>query len=465
MNLLSSIQSMLPSSLASGSHLLVALSGGADSVCLLLALQELGYRVEALHVNFELRGAESDGDEAFCRRLCRSHDIPLSVRHFRTRSYAQRHAISLEMAARQLRYDWFREQMKERGAVAICVAHHRDDNIETLLLNLVRGTGLRGLAGMKSESLREGMRLLRPLLRLSRKDIEEWLKERGQTWVTDSTNLQADVAQRNFVRLRLLPLLEELNPRVREVLDEDIRHFEEAEKIYDGAVNRALAEIHADKGSVDVASLKKEVAPRTLLHEWLHPLGFNSAQIQEVAEGLDGASGSIWESPTHRLLRDRGRLLLQPSEGAAAKENMDTKEGTGLPLRSTPVTAEEVVLPLDGLFVASDEVRLLVRRQAVQTGDFTVPRDKRSACFDLEKLQLPLTIRRVRQGDRMQPFGMEGTRLISDLLTDAKLSLFERERQLVVLSADRIVWLVGLRAAAGGEIDESTRHAMTITML
>ena len=443
MNLTETIKNSLPAGLGADAHLLVALSGGADSVALLLALHELGYRVEALHCNFELRGTESDADEAFCRRLCRQAGIPLHVKHFRTKSYAQRHTISLEMAARQLRYEWFGQQASALAAEAICVAHHRDDNIETMVLNLVRGTGIHGITGMSPRSEQGSLVILRPMLSVSRQEIEAWLEARGQTWVTDSTNLQSDAALRNMVRLRLLPLLEEMNPRVRETLAADIQRFREAEVLYDKAVGELLEQVKNADGNVDIERLKAAESPRTLLQEWLQPYGFNSSQISDIYNGVNGESGKVWQSPTHRLLRDRGRLVLEPHEGGS----------------------EEVVLPLEGFFEASPEVRLIIRRQPVDAASFAISRDMRTACFDLEKLELPLTIRRVHEGDRLQPFGMNGTRLVSDVLTDRKLSLFEKERQMVVLSGDRIVWVVGLRVAAGAEIDDSTRHAMTLTLL
>lgn len=443
MKLLEEIKKGLPSDLSSEALLLVALSGGADSVCLLLALHELGYRVEALHCNFELRSVESDADEAFCRRLCRAQNIPLTVKHFRTRSYAQRKGISLEMAARELRYEWFAEQAKERGAAGICVAHHRDDNIETLLLNLIRGTGIHGITGMSPRTEQHGVSILRPMLELSREELEAWLQEREQNWVTDSTNLQPDAALRNQIRLQLLPLIEKMNPRARTVLQADIHRFREAECLYNQAVDEALRQLVASDGSVDVSSLLAAESPRTLLQEWLYPKGFNTMQISEIYDGLDGESGHVWQSATHRLLRDRGRLVLEANSSSA----------------------DEVVLPLEGLFEASPEVRLLIRRQPYSPQSFVIPRERTSACFDLEKLELPLTIRCIEEGDRMQPFGMEGSRLVSDILTDRKLSLFEKERQLVVLSGERIVWLVGQRVGAGAGIDDSTRHTMTLTML
>lgn len=435
-----------------GDVLLVALSGGADSVCLLLALQELGYPVEAMHCNFELRGIESDGDEAFCRRLCKARGVVLHVKHFRTRSYAQRHHLSIEMAARELRYQWFAEMAAERGAQAVCVAHHRDDNIETLLLNLVRGTGIHGLTGMKPLStLRSPLSkvpLLRPLLSISRADIEAWLAKREQTWVTDRSNLSPDAALRNKIRLQLLPLMEEMNPRVRESLAETAKRLSEAEALMGDAVRDIRSDVEHSDGSLSVEGLKQATASATVLHEILHPRGYTTDQVREIHEGLEGDSGKLWESREGwRLLRDRGRLLMQ--DGAA----LDTS------------AAHDRVLPLEGFFEAPHGVRLLIRRQAIAPATFEIPRDAATACFDLEKLALPLTYRTVREGDRFHPFGMSGSRLLSDFLTDRKLSLFEKEQQLVLLSGDRIAWVVGLRAAAGFEVDEHTRHVMTITQL
>ena len=193
--------------------ILVALSGGADSTALLLILKELGYKVHALHCNFHLRGEESNRDQVFVEELCKQIDVPLSVRHFQTEEEAKRRGISLEMAARDLRYDWFREDMKNLKASCIAVAHHRDDQAETLLLNLLRGTGLRGLAGMQPKH--DG--IIRPLLCLSREEVLDYLQERGQSFVTDSTNSER-IAQRNKVRLDVIPLLREINSAVVEHL-------------------------------------------------------------------------------------------------------------------------------------------------------------------------------------------------------------------------------------------------------
>ena len=205
---------------------IIGLSGGADSVALLLMLKEGGFNVHAAHCNFLLRGAESDRDEAFCVSLCQQLGVELHRAHFYTRTYAESHHVSIEMAARELRYKWFEQLRQDIGAVGICVAHHRDDSVETVLLNLVRGTGLRGLTGIQP---RNGS-ILRPLLCVSRAEIEAFLAEKGQEYVTDSTNLEADV-QRNIIRLEVLPLLRRLNPAVAENIQRTAENLSEVHEM------------------------------------------------------------------------------------------------------------------------------------------------------------------------------------------------------------------------------------------
>lgn len=432
----------------------VALSGGADSTALLLALHSLGYDIEALHCNFELRGRESDADEAVCRRLCRQHSIPLSVKHFRTRAIAERQGISIEMAARQLRYAWFGEMARQHGLAALCVAHHRDDNIETMLINLVRGTGLHGLTGMKAVTRRDdGLTVVRPLLQASRKDIEAWLRDQDVTWRTDSSNLDADAALRNAIRLRLLPMLETMNPAIRQTLDETALRLNDAATLYDDAIAQAKAEVtYTDKGTaagtytcIDITALLRQKAPQTVLYELLTPFGFNRHQVADIMEHLDGEAGHVWNGRDGiRLLRDRKRLVINTlPDGDDSNGNIST-------------------LPLEGRFMR-DGITMHVCRQVVDA-DFVLPRNVNNACFDLQRLTLPLMVRRQRPGDRIRPFGMEGSRLVSDVLTDAKVSLFERERQLVVLSGDDIIWVVGRRVASGYEITPDTHHALILSI-
>jgi tRNA(Ile)-lysidine synthase len=284
---------------------LVAVSGGADSVALLHLLHTLGYPVSALHCNFHLRGEESDADQQFVEKLCQQFGVSLGVTHFHTADYAKSHGISIEMAARELRYQWFREQMEAQKAQAIAVGHHMDDQAETLLLNLLRGTGLRGLAGMHPQH----NSVVRPLLCVSRKDIEEYLRLHHLAYVTDSTNLQHDVL-RNRIRLEVMPLLEQLQPAARQTLWRAAQNVGNSLPYYIKGVSKAMVCCGFKDDRLDIETYQENGCPLTLLHEWLYPYGFNTLQLSDIQQHLSGQAGKIWESPTHRLLRDRGHLLL-----------------------------------------------------------------------------------------------------------------------------------------------------------
>ena len=434
---------------------LVALSGGADSVCLLLMLKELGYRVEAAHCNFHLRGVESDRDEAFVENLCHEHDVTLHKAHFDTREYASAHKVSIEMAARELRYNYFEQLRKDIGAADICVAHHQDDSVETVLMNLLRGTGLRGLRGI--QPLRG--HIVRPLLCVSRMEIEQWLKERGQTFVTDSTNMVADVV-RNKLRLDIIPRLREVFPQAEANILTTVHFVGEALRVYDNAISDSLnrlivsnASKHCDSGVVgnaskrcnsgvvgnasercnsgvvgnaskrcDIEQLLCEPSPESILFEWLRPMGFTSAMVEQVCKALPRMeSGREWSSATHTLVSHGGFLLLEE------------KEEERKPLR----------IPEPGTYVYDDNTKF---RVTISEGQH-IKRGNALVCSaDAKTVDFPLTVRRVCQGDRFRPLGMKGTKLVSDFLTDLHLPITAKRRQLVVCDGNgHIVWIVGRR--------------------
>lgn len=408
---------------------LVALSGGADSVALLLLLHEHGFRVHAAHCNFHLRGGESDRDEAFCESVCAERQIPLHKAHFDTHEYAQLHKVSIEMAARELRYHWFEQLRRDMDADGICVAHHRDDSVETVLLNLIRGTGLRGLTGIQP---RNGY-ILRPLLCVSREDIERYLHERNQPYVTDSTNLEADV-QRNRVRLQLMPLLKTLNPSVCESIQQTACHLTEAQKVLD-----AVNEEFKSRNILELSMLSKYGSSEYLVFEWLKNYGFNGTQAQQI---LTAETGRVFSSSMgYDLLRDRDRLIVEPSLKPLK------------PLR----------IPEEGTYVMEDGTRITLKETIVGS-DFLPSKEPHRVTLDADKVAFPLTVRRVEPGDSMQPFGMQGRKLLSDLMTDLKMTLFEKRRQLVVVDAEGIVvWLVGLRTDNRCRVDHHTHNVLTIS--
>ena len=468
-----------------GGKYIVALSGGADSVSLLFVLKhlehELGIDVEAAHCNFHLRGAESVRDEEFCKQLCERLSVPLHLIHFDTQAYADLHRVSIEMAARDLRYGYFENLRRDIEAQDICVAHHRDDSVETVLLNLVRGTGLRGLRGIQP---RNG-NIIRPLLSLSREDIVQYLDALGESYVTDSTNLHNDV-KRNKIRLDVMPLLRELNPSVSQSIFESSLRVGEALKVFDEAMKRSIADVttpprgctcpkctnqpvrkctnqpllvhqsllHQQRCTlqsnhpltISIDRLKQQPSPEYTLHEILSPRGFTSAQIDQIYGSLDSCSaGKIIASDSHELAFDRGSLLVQPRTNVAD-------------------AARSMCIPETGTYVFSDSLKIKVA--AEDCGDDYVPsRAADCVCLDASDIKFPLTLRHIEQGDRFVPFGMNGMKLVSDYLTDRKKNVFEKRAQLVVTDAQqRIVWLVGERTDNRFRITPHTQQALRLTI-
>ena len=425
---------------------LVALSGGADSVCLLLKMIEEGRSVEAVHCNFHLRGDESDRDEAFVVALCERLGVPLHRVQFDTREYAALHKVSIELAARELRYRYFEQLRRDIGAEAIMVAHHRDDNVETVLMNLVRGTGIRGMAGIRPVN----GHILRPLLDMSRKDIEDYLKKKGETYVTDSTNLEDD-ATRNKFRHHVIPLLQSLNPKASENIHSTSRHIAEAEKILSWAIQeakRSVFSVEPSSAIIDVSSLLSFVSPSYLLNEICRDYGFTPSQSEDM---LAASSSS-----------HVGATFLSPSHIAA----IATVAGS-LCIQIAPKTAlqKEYRLPEPGIYRLSDGISLRLENTPI-TERFRISKSPDVATIDVNKVKFPLTLRPIRQGDRFTPFGMKGTKLVSDYLTDIKCSVIDRQRQLVIQDATgMIIWLVGRRTNEKCRIDSSSNAALTITIL
>ena len=397
-------------------EVLVALSGGPDSVALLLLLRELGYSVSALHCNFHLRADESDRDENFVRRLCQRIGVPLKVRNFETSSHARQEGISIEMAARQLRYEWFDEELRQRGAQCIAVAHHRDDQAETLLLNLLRGTGIRGLGGMKPAN----GTIVRPLLCVSRQEILDYLESRQQEYVTDSTNLEP-IALRNKVRLTLLPLLRTLNPRIDDKLAQTCEHIQGTLTALSAYTHERFLRYGITDECFPLMEATEELP--TLLHEWLRDRGFTTSQEYEMTSATDSPESKQWQSATHRIVLSHRSFRLYPI----------------VPSTATPRLRQEIV-----------------SRPAVW--------EKGCAYFDADLLSQPLTLRPVAPGDRMRPFGMQGTKLLRDLMRELGLDPIERTRQFVVCHGQDILWLAGLRASDFFRVGPDTRRILRLSL-
>lgn len=409
---------------------IVGLSGGADSVALLTILNKLGYKCLAIHCNFHLRGNESDRDEQFVTEFCKRTGTELRIIHFGTEEYAREKSISIEMAARELRYRAFEDYRASEGADAIAVAHHRNDSAETILLNLVRGTGIKGLHGIRP---RNG-HIIRPLLCTSRDEILEYLKWRGLEYVTDSSNLTSDYT-RNKIRLEIIPKLAEINPSIIDSLSSTAEKIHEAEVIYSKAIQEAISRVR--RGDfIDIEALRNETAPATLLFEILSPLGFNSTHVANLAKSLDSEGYREVSNKQWRIIKERDKLIVTPQkEEKNIHVELPTEGNTNTPFGTISMKKK----PFDG----------------------NIPKDRHVAMLDYDRLRFPLTLRNAVVGDRFAPFGMRGTKLVSDYLTDHKKSIIEKQRQLVVTDRNGdIVWLVGERPSSLFSIRQNTKDVM-----
>lgn len=428
-------------------RLLVAVSGGADSVALLCVLRELGYGpLEVAHCNFLLRGAESDRDEAFVRRLCERLAVPCHVRHFDTQAYATSHGVSIEMAARELRYAWFEELRERQGCACVAVAHHREDHAETVLLNLLRGTGLRGLVGIRP---RNG-RIVRPLLSVSKADIEAFLAERHQDFVTDSTNLQ-DLYARNRVRHQVLPILQQVNSAALDNLLTTADNLAEVEKMYRYCVDRFVSACLDSVETIHIGVLLKAPSPLCVLHEILSPFGFNRPQLLDVLRCLQPRPqvGRVFRSATHSLLVDRDHLILRGNTPHV------------VPNPGEPAT--DVLMPACPLPDFCQQCGEQGIKASFHQPPCSYSSSPKMAYLDAGKfLNGTLTLRRVRRGDTFMPFGMTGRKLVSDFLTNQKATRFEKEAQRVLLFNDEIVWVVGRRTSDLFKVDGQTQSVLVL---
>ena len=420
-----------------GSPILVGLSGGADSVALLSVLVRLGYPCIAAHCNFHLRGEESMRDEAFARQFAEKLSIPFLKIDFDTRKYASEHHVSIEMAARDLRYAWFEEQRKREGAQAIAVAHHRDDSVETVVMNLVRGSGLRGLTGIHPKN---GY-VVRPLLCVSRKEIEAWLAKEGLAFVSDSTNFSTEYT-RNFIRMRLLPAMEEINPAARQTIARTAEHLANAEAIYFYMVEEVRRQVWVgDRLNTQV--LLSYPAPETLLYEMLRPYGFSRLVCADVFAALEKEPGRWFASEEWRIVTARGYLQLssrQMGEGEKEEYQIDWTQ----PAKDLPISLS---------FTRIDDY---------DPKSFVFDKDRSIAYLDLGKLSGAFTLRRWEKGDWFVPFGMSGRKKLSDYFTDRKYNRVQKEEAWVLTCGDKIAWIVNERADNRFRVDSKTKSVLQI---
>lgn len=419
---------------------LVALSGGADSVALLHMLVTAGYQTVAAHCNFHLRGEESDSDEAFVHHLCRQLNVTLHVKQFDTRSYAADKQLSIEMAARDLRYEWFAQLLADLDIPLVAVAHHADDNAETLLLNLTRGTGLKGLAGMAPLN----GRIVRPLLNMSRADIELYCQLNALKFVTDSTNDTDDVA-RNRIRHHVIPELKAINPSFLTTMTANMRHFK---AIYDLFVLQVaeFARQHVSyKGNVtriDATALAQLTDAEPYIFELLKPRGFSPTAIHNLADAIArNHSGATFLADNATALVDHGSIVVTSTPIAPDSTTYSIPS-----LQQLPFTAENVTLNTFDI-----------------QQDYQISRDPNRLHLDADKAKFPLTLRHWLPGDVFRPLGLEGRKKLSDIFVDLKLSLHEKNAVFLLVDAEgSILALAGIRPADNAKVTNKTKRIIEL---
>lgn len=418
--------------------ILVTLSGGADSVALLRVLLTLGFDCRAAHCNFHLRGEESNRDELFVTELCHRLNVALDVKHFDVPAYINKYGVSMEMACRELRYEWFEELRQVHSCSCIAVAHHNDDNIETFFLNALRGTGIAGLTGMKP---RNGL-VVRPLLCVSRAEILGWLGDMGQDYVTDSTNLEND-AKRNRLRNIVLPALYKEFDGAKEALLTTIENMRQCNELYResiGVMRNIVSDREGDSIVIDLEILNSFDNRGMLLYEILKPLGFNYVQCNDM---LTSAVGRHFFSSGHKATINRDTIdvfLLQPRDENVYVVNLESDK------IFEPI-ALEINHVVDKLFSPS------------------MVDGKCSVAFSNDILQsTEVVLRHWRECDRFRPFGMKGSKLISDLFTDLKLSEKEKN-EIWLLEADgEIVWVIGYRSSQAFKVPRDSTNYIVLSL-
>ena len=424
--------------LNAGDKVIVGFSGGADSTALLHILHNLGYECIAAHCNFHLRGEESDRDEKFSCEFAASLNLPFFKRDFETQNIAKKRGISIEMAARDLRYQWFAELKENQQADAIAVAHHCDDSVETLLLNLIRGTGIKGLTGIQA---RTGC-LVRPLLCVSKKEILQYTQTENLSFITDSSN-EKERWIRNKIRRQLIPLLETINPSVHEAIVQTIDNLNETYKIYDKEIEKAIQEIYNnEKGSIYIPTLKKFPSPESILFELLKNYGFGKDVIREIYCSIDSQPGKTFYAQDYYVVKDRDEFLLSPIVREEEKEYFihDGDNFMELPVR-------------------------MEISQHINNTTVVIDKNSHTACLDYDKLQFPLTLRKWKIGDKFIPSGMKSFQKLSDFFTNSKFSKIQKEKTWILISGKEIVWIVNHRIDERFKAKNSTKNLYFIKLL
>jgi tRNA(Ile)-lysidine synthase len=421
--------------------ILVAVSGGIDSVVLCFLMKMAGYTFGMAHCNFKLRGDESNGDAAFVEGLAKKLDVPYFEKSFNTEKIARKEKKSIQIIARTLRYGWLESVRIDNNYARLATAHHLNDSIETVLYNLTKGCGIRGLHGI----LPINGQIIRPLLFATKEKIVEWAHENKILYREDASN-ETDKYARNRVRHHVTPMLKTINPSFEKTFEANIDRFRAQEKLQTWAIEywkKELVQLGRNAVILDATRFGELPTVHTILYEILWPYGFNAAQIGQILTLPSLASGQMFSSEQYDLLVNRTQWIVQ---------------------KRVDIVTENWIKNLNKPFFISQDTKLVFRKH-VATKDFTFKMDKNTAYFDDEKINLPMRLRRWEKGDLFQPFGMNGQhKKVSDIFSNAKLSIFEKEKVWLLESNYEIIWVVGMRTDERFRVTEETEMILEICL-
>ncbi len=420
-------------------RVLLAVSGGIDSMVMTHLFIRAGIKTGIAHCNFCLRGDDSDRDEELVRKFASGYNIDFFTKKFDTRAFAEEKGISIQMAARDLRYAWFEKIRKINGFDSVATAHNLNDNIETFLINLTRGTGITGLSGIRKTR----DRVIRPLLFATRKSIENYCIENRIEYREDKSNAETKYL-RNKIRHLVLPLLSEINPSIESSLNETSERLNDINAIftsYTSGLRKKLLKKRALIQAIEIEKLNPYLDNNTLLYELFHPFGIRSQSLNDLRNIVTGQSGSEIITPAHRIIKNRKELIISE---ITIKDDVCLHYGNSDELHECP-------------FIKS------VRTINI-TARFRLPVSRYTACLDLEKITFPVTVRNWQYGDNFYPLGMKHRKKISDYLIDNKIPVLNKEKIKVLISAGKIAWIIGERIDDRFKITDRTRKALKITM-
>ncbi|TXB65206.1 tRNA lysidine(34) synthetase TilS [Vicingus serpentipes] len=420
---------------SNSAKILLTVSGGKDSMAMLDLFYKAGFNISVAHCNFNLRGAESDADEQFVKVISEQNNILFFSKSFNTTEFAEKNKISIQMAARKLRYDWFEEIRLKHDIDYIATAHHKNDVAETMLINLTKGTGLSGLHGINKKS----GKIIRPLLDFTREQIEDYVAKNNIEYREDKSN-QNNKYTRNFVRLDVIPLLENINPNLIENLNQTANYIASTEFILAEKIQEEFKKCTEQNGNrilFDISKLKSLKNSITYLYYFLKDFGFNGTDFNNIIDAFDEQSGKIFLSKTHQILKDRDKLVLSEISIESNKEiiihNIDE-------------------LSKNGFFVE------------VYCNDKGIKINKSSnyAYLDENKIKFPLVLRNWKEGDTFQPLGMKGKKKLSDFFIDNKIDVLTKQNIKVLTQKNKIIWVVGYRINDTFKIEKNTKNILVI---